>query len=184
MNKAVFLDRDGVIIEEEHYLCEPEKIRLIPGAEDAIKRLRNAGYMIVIITNQAGIARGYYEEADAIKVNDHIKKLLADAGVKIDGIYMCPHHPDHSGECDCRKPAPGMLLQAAQDLAIDCSASYMIGDKMSDLGAAFAAGCAGAVLVLTGHGKEHETEASESGQKITASIVEAVDYLLTLSTID
>ena len=178
MNKAVFLDRDGVIIEEEHYLSDPEKIKLISGAAAAIKRLCDAGFMIVVTTNQAGIARGYYEEADAIRVNERIRELLAADGVRIDGIYLCPHHPDHSGECDCRKPAPGMLLQAAKDLDIDCSISYMIGDKMSDIGAAEAAGCAGSVLVMTGHGKEYEAAARKTGQITALSIVEAVDHIL------
>tara|TARA_B100000609_G_C17152088_1_gene401459 strand:+ start:96 stop:638 length:543 start_codon:yes stop_codon:yes gene_type:complete len=178
MNKAVFLDRDGVIIEEEHYLSDPDKIRLIPGAPEAIKRLRDAGYLTVMTTNQAGVARGYYEEADAIRVNERLKTLLEDAGAGLDGIYLCPHHPDHSGDCYCRKPAPGMLLQAGKDLDIDFSASYMIGDKMSDIGAADAAGCADAFLVLTGHGKEHEARARQADKKITASIVEAVDYIL------
>ena len=178
MNKAVFLDRDGVIIEEEHYLSDPDKIRLVPGASEAIKRLRDAGYLTVMTTNQAGVARGYYEEADAVRVNERLKSLLEDAGAGLDGIYLCPHHPDHSGECDCRKPAPGMLLQASRDLDIDFSASYMIGDKLSDIGAAKAAGCAGSVLVLTGHGKEFEAKAAAAGQKITASIIEAVDFIL------
>lgn len=178
MNKAVFLDRDGVIIEEEHYLSDPDKIRLIPGAVEAIKRLRDAGYLAVVTTNQAGVARGYYEEADAVKVNERLKLMLESAGAGLDGIYMCPHHPDHSGDCYCRKPAPGMLLQAIKDLNIDCADSYMIGDKMSDIGAADAAGCADAFLVLTGHGQEHEARAIQANKKITASIVEAVDYIL------
>ncbi|HEX4129393.1 MAG TPA: HAD family hydrolase [Pirellulales bacterium] len=160
MNKrpAVFLDRDGVLIEDLGYLGDPEGVALIPGAAEAVAELRSAGFVTVVVTNQSGVARGLYTEADVDRVHRRIDELLAPAGARIDRYYHCPHHPEatvaqYRTECACRKPAAGMLLRAAEELGIVLDRSYLIGDKCSDLEAAIAAGCR-PLLVETGYGKE------------------------------
>lgn len=153
---AVFLDRDGTLIEEVHYLARPEQVRLIPGAAEAVRRLNHLGVLVVVVTNQAGVARGYFPESRVAEVHAHLAMLLAEQGARVDAFYFCPHHPTEGAgayrvACDCRKPRPGMLLAAARDLDIDLSRSWMIGDKPCDAEAGRAAGCR-SVLVRTGHG--------------------------------
>lgn len=162
--EAVFLDRDGTIIEEVHYLSSPEQVRLIPGAADAVRRFNNAGVLVVVVTNQAGVARGYFPESRVSEVHAHLSALLAERGAHIDAYYHCPHHPTEGvGEyrvaCDCRKPKPGLLLTAARELDIDLSRSWMIGDKPCDAEAGAAAGCR-TMLVRTGHGRELPADAN------------------------
>lgn len=154
--KAVFLDRDGTINVEVEYLSRVEEFQFIPGAPLALKRLKDAGFLLVVVTNQSGIARGYYDEADLERVHRHMHEELESFGVEIDACYFCPHHPSHGvgqyrQECSCRKPLPGMLLSAARELDIDLAASYMVGDKLADVEAGLKAGCA-PLLVLTGYG--------------------------------
>ena len=161
MDKAFFLDRDGVLIEEEHYISDPAKVRLCAGVPESLRRMRSAGYKVIIISNQAGIAYGMYGMDDVKKVENKIRELLAPA--KIDAFYYCPHHPEHSGECLCRKPNPGMLLKAAEDLNIDIKSSLMIGDRMSDVNAGRNAGCRKSYLVRTGYGKETLNREPEPG---------------------
>jgi D-glycero-D-manno-heptose 1,7-bisphosphate phosphatase len=156
--RAVFLDRDGTINVEKDYLHRPEEFEFIPGAPEAIAMLKDAGYLVVVVTNQSGVARGYYGEADVERIHHHMDELLAAYGTSVDGYYFCPHHPEkglgaYLTDCDCRKPLPGMLLMAAAELAIDLAASWMIGDKLADMEAGRGAGCATA-LVLTGYGVE------------------------------
>lgn len=156
---AVFLDRDGTIIEEVNYLRDLGEVRIIPAAIDGLHILQEH-FPLVIITNQAGIARGYLDENQLHKIHDHLIELLAREGICLAGIYYCPHHPSighppYLGECQCRKPRPGMLLEAAVDLGLDLSTSYTIGDKLSDIAAGSKAGTH-TILVRTGHGKEHE----------------------------
>lgn len=160
LKKAVFLDRDGTINEEREYLSRIEDFSLIKGAAEAISLLGNAGYLIVVVTNQSGIGRGYYSEEDLEIINHHMRSELEKWGAKVDASYFCPHHPSHGlgkykAECDCRKPLPGMLLQAAADLGIDFASSWMVGDKKTDIDAGIAAGCR-SILVKTGYG-ESET---------------------------
>jgi D-glycero-D-manno-heptose 1,7-bisphosphate phosphatase len=148
---AVFLDRDGTVIEEVGHLGEPERVVILPGIPQALRKLSGAGFALVLVTNQAGVARGMFTEEDVAAVNGRTADLLEAEGVSLDGIYHCPHHPDFTGPCDCRKPEPGMLLSAARDLDLDLSGSWMVGDHPSDAGAARAAG-ARPIIVRTGHG--------------------------------
>jgi D-glycero-D-manno-heptose 1,7-bisphosphate phosphatase len=160
--EAVFLDRDGTLIEEVNYLSSPEQVRLIPGAADAVRRLNDACVLVVVVTNQAGVARGYFPESRVGEVHARLAALLAEHGAHIDAFYHCPHHPTagvgaYRVACDCRKPKPGLLLTAARELDIDLSRSWMIGDKLCDAAAGEAAGCR-SILVRTGHGRELPTE--------------------------
>lgn len=156
--EAVFLDRDGTLIEEVNYLSAPEQVRLISGAAEAVRRVNEAGVLVVVVTNQAGVARGYFPEGRVAEVHAHLSALLAEGGAKIDAYYHCPHHPTegvgpYRVACACRKPEPGLLLTAARELGIDLSRSWMIGDKLCDARAGEAAGCR-TVLVRTGHGRD------------------------------
>jgi len=153
---AVFLDRDGVVIEDSHYLGNPDRVRLLPGAAGAIASLNRAGWPVVIVSNQSGVARGMFSEADVDAVHAHLAELLRGYGATIDAYHFCPHHPEGEVaafkiECGCRKPRPGMLVRAATELSLNLAASWMIGDRVSDLEAGSAAGCR-TVLVRTGHG--------------------------------
>jgi D-glycero-D-manno-heptose 1,7-bisphosphate phosphatase len=153
---AVFIDRDGTLTEEVGYVNHPSRLRLLPRSAAAIRRLNEADIAAVVVTNQAGIARGYFSEEVMHAVHEQLVEQLKDAGAHLDGLYVCPHHPTEGvppfrAECDCRKPRPGLLLRAAQDLDLDLSGSSMVGDKASDLLVAQAVG-ARAVLVLTGYG--------------------------------
>jgi len=150
--RAVFLDRDGTVIEERNYLADPDQVVLIGGAVDALRRLHQAGWKLVIVTNQSGIARGMYTEADFRAVQDRMEQLLAAEGVVLDGVYHCPHHPDFTGPCACRKPGPGMYQQAARELGLDPSASVYVGDRRSDVQPAEMFAGRG-FLVLTGYGE-------------------------------
>jgi D-glycero-D-manno-heptose 1,7-bisphosphate phosphatase len=154
--RAVFLDRDGTINEERDYLWRVEDFVFIPGAPEAIRLLREAGFLVVVVTNQSGIGRGYYDEAALERLHAHMAAELAKAGAGVDAAYFCPHHPRHGQgeygrECACRKPLPGMLLSAASDLGIDLAGSWVVGDKLSDIEAGQAAGCR-SLLVRTGYG--------------------------------
>ena len=157
MNRAVFLDRDGTMIEERGYLDRLELIAPFPYTADAIRRLRSAGYLVVVVTNQAGVARGLFDEAFVRDAHRHLDGLLAAGGAVPDAYYYCPHHPDGVVEgyrtmCRCRKPAPGMIERAAADLGIDVSRSFVVGDKWLDVGLANQAGARG-ILVRTGYGE-------------------------------
>ncbi len=152
-NKACFLDRDGVVNVEVDYLHEPEKTVLEAKIIEAVQLAHQNGFLVVVVTNQAGVARGKYPEEDIHKVHEKIQSLLAEHGEKIDAFYYCPHHPEHTGACECRKPAPGMLLAAAKDLNIDLSRSMMVGDRLSDVNAGVNARCRKSYLVRTGYGK-------------------------------
>ncbi len=178
MRQACFFDRDGVIIEEADYISDPSLVRLCPFAADAIRAMHDAGRLVIVVSNQSGIARGYFTEADLRAVEARMNELLAEAGVKIDAAYYCFHHkkgivPEYAIDCDCRKPKPGMLLRAAKDLDIDLANSFMIGDKESDLEAGLNAGCRGVALVRTGHGVHQNIEkipqAVDVGDVLTAA---------------
>lgn len=154
--RAVFLDRDGTINEEVNYLHRIEDFSFVPGAPEAIRRLKEAGFLVIVVTNQSGVARGYFPMEAVEALHRHIQAELAAAGTSIDAFYVCPHHPtagagDYRTDCDCRKGNPGMLLRAARDHDIDLGRSYMIGDKSADLEAGERAGCR-SLLVLTGYG--------------------------------
>ncbi len=154
--RAVFIDRDGTLTEEVGYVNHPRRLRLLPRSADAVRRLNRAGVPVVVVTNQAGVARGYFSEDVLRAVNRELEAQLKAAGAHLDGLYVCPHHPTEGtppwrAECECRKPKPGMLLRAADDLGLDLARSVMVGDKASDLEVAPRAGMQ-SVLVLTGYG--------------------------------
>ena len=157
MNRAVFLDRDGTINEEivhpepdQFAPRHPDEFKLVSGVGGAIKLLNEAGFKVVVVTNQAGVARGYFTKEILIKIHHKMEKELSKKEAFLDAVYYCPHHPDVG--CYCRKPNPGMLKQAAHDLDIDLKESYIIGDKMTDLVPGIKMGCK-TILVLTGRGK-------------------------------
>ena len=153
---AVFLDRDGTLTEEVGYVNHPRRLRLLPRSARAIRRLNEAGVAAIVVTNQAGVARGYFSEEVLQAVNAALVAQLKDEGAHLDAIYVCPHHPTEGEppyrlDCDCRKPKPGLLHRAAADHGLDLTRSTLVGDRPSDLVAARAVGAA-AVLVLTGYG--------------------------------
>ena len=184
MNKTFFLDRDGVIIEDENYLSDPAKARLCPGCAEAIRQIADAGYQIIVTSNQSGIARGYFSWKEVKAVEARIEELLVKEGApKPNAWYYCPHHPkgvipEYTQECDCRKPKPGLLLQAGREHNVDFQHSCMIGDKLSDIEAAYAAGCRSAALVLTGHGGEQKLESLDHPCLTAGTILDAVRKLL------
>jgi histidinol-phosphate phosphatase family protein len=150
---AVFLDRDGTVIFDKNYLKEPGQVKLYAKAAVSVNKLRKAGFKIIVVTNQSGIARGMFTESDLAKVNKKFLSLLKEGGAKIDGLYYCPHI-DENG-CSCRKPLPGMVLRAAKEHDIDVEKSYTVGDSIRDYLLGFNAGAKG-VMVLTGHGKSQK----------------------------
>jgi len=146
--RAVFLDRDGTIIEDTSYVDDPAKVRLLPGVAEAIRRLADANYLVVVVSNQSGVARGLFDEAMLSAVHQRVEELLADHGATLDGAYYCPYldGPEATVEAyrrdsDLRKPKPGMLLQAAEELGIDLEQSWMVGDSSGDIEAGQRAGC-------------------------------------------
>jgi D-glycero-D-manno-heptose 1,7-bisphosphate phosphatase len=173
--RAIFLDRDGTINVEREFLHRPAEFEFIPGAPQAIRLLNDAGFLVIVVTNQSGVARGYYDESAIIRLHRHLDAELARFGAAIDGYYFCPHHPEystgsHGKSCACRKPQAGMLLKAANDFPLDLASSYLIGDKLADVEAGLNAGCR-PILVRTGYG------AAESA-KLPADIA-VYDDLLT-----
>jgi histidinol-phosphate phosphatase family protein len=145
LRRAVFLDRDGTLVEEVPCLHDPAEVALLPGVAGALATLGAAGYALVVAANQAGVARGYYDEAAVARVHRRRRALLAAGGARLDAVLYCPHHPDgtvagYARACRCRKPAPGMLRAAAGRLGLDLEASYLIGNHPSDVAAALAAG--------------------------------------------
>jgi D-glycero-D-manno-heptose 1,7-bisphosphate phosphatase len=142
---TVFLDKDGTLIDDLPYNVDPERIRLAPGAAQAIRLLAQAGHRFVIVTNQSGVARGYFGVDDLARVHDHLVGVVAEHGGCLDGFYFCPHLPDGINEfavdCACRKPAPGLIHRAASDLDIDVAGSWFVGDTWMDVAAGRAAGC-------------------------------------------
>ena len=174
LQPGLLLDRDGVINEEREYLHDPKDLVVIAGVAQAIAAINRRRIPVAVVTNQAGIGRGMYGLDAYHAVNRAIECILAKAGAHIDAWYFCPHVPD--AECSCRKPRPGMLLAAAKDLALDLGRSVLVGDKVSDLAAAHAAGCR-TVLVRTGYGREVEAELGATNRLQLADLVS--DSLLT-----
>ena len=151
MNRAIFFDRDGVLNEEVGYLWEIEKFKWIDGAREAIKFCNERGLLAIVVTNQSGIARGLYTSREVDALHNFMQKSLAEFGAHIDGFYYCPHHPDFSGECDCRKPKPGLILRACEDFKINPAQSILFGDSARDLEAAQAAGLRAGILFTGGN---------------------------------
>jgi D-glycero-D-manno-heptose 1,7-bisphosphate phosphatase len=181
------MDRDGTLCEEVGYVNHPTRCRLLPRSTEAVRRVNRAGLRAVVVTNQAGVARGYFREEMIHEVHARLKRLLEEDGALLDGIYYCPHHPDvgpppYRQDCICRKPRPGLFQRASADLGIDLRSSYMIGDSAKDIEAASRAGLPG-VLVLTGYGRgewEHRREAFKAWPvHVSEDLLEAVDWILT-----
>jgi D,D-heptose 1,7-bisphosphate phosphatase len=188
-NTAIFLDRDGTINEEVGYLDSLDKLRIIPASFEAIRLINLSGMKTVVITNQAGIAKGLFDEDFVQKTHNHLLEALRQKGATIDAFYYCPHHPTDGAPpyqqiCECRKPAPGLLFQAACDMDIDLTASYMIGDRYRDMEAAHRAGVKGVLVktgygtdVLTNTGPDQETPDSKP-EFIAEDILQAVRWIL------
>ena len=184
MRRAVFLDRDGTMIEERGYLGRLDLISPFPYTAATIARLRGAGYLVIVVTNQAGIARGYFSESFVQEAHRHLDGLLAAAGAAPDAYYYCPHHPEgivdgYRDVCGCRKPAPGLVEQAARDWDIDVPRSFVVGDKWLDVGLANQSGARG-ILVRTGYGQD-TAESPPPGvraERVVTTLREAADYIL------
>jgi len=179
LRKAVFLDRDNTIIEDRAYSADPASIVPLAGAIEAMRRLQDAGYLLVIITNQSGVARGYFEEEALRAFNAQLIERLRGEGVTVAGLYYCPHYANgkvarYAIPCDCRKPAPGMLIQAAEEHGIALAQSWMIGDKADDVGAGKAGGCR-TIRVLTGKAPAADDEEPDF---TAASLADAADLVL------
>ncbi len=184
---GVFLDRDGTIIEDVNYLSSLEEIRWLDGAKKAIRSLKDAGYSVVVVTNQSGVARGLFGENFVHKVHQRLNQDLTLANTHIDAFYYCPHHPEIGPEgyrkiCSCRKPQPGLILRAAQEQGIDLERSYLIGDNVVDIRAALNVGVR-PILVLTGKGLRARDELAQEAElsqqlKIAPSILHAVQWIL------
>jgi D-glycero-D-manno-heptose 1,7-bisphosphate phosphatase len=173
---AIFLDRDGTLNLEKNYLHHIADWEWIAGARESIRALREAGYCILVVSNQSGIARGMFTAAEVDALHRFVNTELAASGTQIDGFYYCPHHPEFSGDCSCRKPKPGMLLTAAAEHRIDLSHSWMIGDKRIDVEAALAAGVR-PLMVRTGHGAE-EVKKLASTEFVVSDIQAACHRIL------
>jgi histidinol-phosphate phosphatase family protein len=171
---AVFLDRDGVLNRDsEDFIKTPDELELLPGVPEAVARLNEAGYLLVVITNQSGIGRGLFEESALEGLHG---KLRAELGVELTGIYYCPHAPEAG--CDCRKPSPGMLHRAAAEHGIDLTTSYVVGDRPSDIACGLTAGCK-TVLVLTGKTVDYDFNSFRPAPDyIAADLTEAVNWIL------
>lgn len=186
LKPAVFIDRDGTLIKDKHYLADPEGISFLPGSLEAVRKLKEAGYLVVVVSNQSGVARGFYPVGIVEEVNDRLCALMHEAGCEPDDIRYCPHYLDgevaeYSIDCNCRKPKPGMLEEAAATLGIDIKRSYMIGDKQSDILCGRAAGVQ-PVLVRSGKGAEAEKQLPDHPfmrpDFICDTLAEAVDFVL------
>lgn len=174
---AVFLDRDGTIIRDEHYLADPDRVALIEDAPAAIARFRAGGYAIIVVTNQSGLARGRITPQQYAAVTRRVDSLLATAGAPLDATYVCPHHPDVGGACDCRKPAPGLFTRAASDHAIDLGRSVLIGDRWRDIAAAASLGARG-VLVVGPDTPAADVERARDQANVAQSLTAAADRIL------
>jgi D-glycero-D-manno-heptose 1,7-bisphosphate phosphatase len=182
--RAVFLDRDGTLIEEVGYLQRVEQVALYPWSIDAVRLLNRAGFRVVVATNQSGVARGYFTEAVVNDVHRHIAALLAEGGAHIDAYYYCPHHPEGSVEpytrrCECRKPGRGLVDRAAREFAIDPAQSFVIGDRWQDIRLARAVGARG-VLVRTGYGEAEEAQAAPEivPDAVADNLIDAIGWIL------
>ncbi len=180
---AVFLDRDGTINEQVGYVNHVDRLWLLPGVASAIRQLNEYPIPVIVVTNQAGASRGYFPEELVAKVNAKMEKLLAQENAHIDGLYYCPHLkggkiPHLDVDCDCRKPKPGMILQAAKEHDIDLKRSYVVGDRMGDVSFGQSVGAKG-ILVLTGYGKgERDFIKGTTPDHIAKDLTKAVEWIM------
>ena len=177
--RAVFLDRDGTVTEEVGYLNHLSRFRLLPGAGEAIRRLNQASVPVVVVTNQSGVARGYFPEQLVRDVHERLKTELLKAGARLDGVYYCPHVS--ADKCECRKPKTGMLEQAARELGLELKGSFVVGDRHSDVELAYCAG-ARSILVRTGFGEGelawHAKNWPRQPERVVVDLTEAVNWIL------
>jgi len=183
---AIFLDRDGTLSHEVGYVNHPSRFRLYPWSVDAVRAINRAGWLAVLVTNQAGVARGYFPETVVRQVMGKLQDAMAGGGARFDAVYVCMHHPTlgeppYREDCDCRKPRPGMLRRAESELGADLSRSWVVGDRRSDLQLAWSVGARGA-LVKTGYGRgelEHLAPGWDRGPDlVAANTLEAVEQIL------
>ena len=183
MNRAVFLDRDGVITREPpHYAHKVDDLEFIAGSPEAIRLLNKNNFVVIIVSNQSGIARGYYQEEDAITFNQAIEKNLGEIGAYIDAIYYCPHHPEakidkYRIDCECRKPKNGMFKMADKNMNINLKQSFIVGDRWSDIEAGRSVGCK-TILVRTGHGVQSLECDANTCDYVANDLYDAVEHIL------
>jgi D-glycero-D-manno-heptose 1,7-bisphosphate phosphatase len=175
--RFAILDRDGTVIVDRHYLADPAGVELLPNALSGLQRLSSLGLGLAIVSNQSGLARGYFDRAAVDAVNTRMKELLAAGGVQLDGIYYCPHID--ADDCTCRKPRPGMMLQAVAELDFDPAQAFVLGDKACDvdLGRAFGAT---SFMVRTGYGAQARAEDADRASYVVADLAEAADVIARL----
>ena len=182
-HRAVFLDKDGTLVEDVPYNVDPAHIRLAPGAGAGLRRLHAAGFRLIVISNQSGVARGYFPESALAAMTECLRSLLAAEDVPLTGVYYCPHHPagviaGYAVECDCRKPAPGMMHRAAAEHGLDLSGSWFVGDILDDVEAGRRAGCR-TVLIDNGNETEWVLGDGRLPHHLAADLEEAADIIVT-----
>jgi len=182
--RAIFIDRDGTLNEEVGYICDPAQFRLFDFAAEAVRMTNEAGWLAIVVTNQAGIARGLFTEDFLAQIHQKMAEELSQAGARLDAIYYCPHHPEigqppYRQACDCRKPRPGLLKRAAEEFELDLSKCVGVGDRYRDIGAAQAVGARG-VLVLTGYGQAEfeEQQGQIVADHVAVNLLEAVQWAI------
>lgn len=192
MNRAVFIDRDGTLSDEVGYINHPSRFRLLPYAADAIKHLNENGWLAIVTTNQAGVARGYFSEDMIATVHEAMTKDLERDGARLDAIYYCAHHPSvgeppYRFDCDCRKPKPGLISRAARDFEIDLNGSWMVGDRYSDVELARNAAVKSA-FVLSGYGRgewEHQRATwTQQPDLVAENLLEAVRLIVSRESVE
>jgi D-glycero-D-manno-heptose 1,7-bisphosphate phosphatase len=181
-NRAVFLDRDGTINVEKGFVHREEDLEFVDGAAEALGCLNRAGYLVVVITNQSGVARGLYGEDDVHRLHRYMNAELGRRGAHVDRFYFCPHHPEapdpaYRKDCECRKPNPGMVLRAMEELAIDRSPSYLIGDRLRDICAGKRAGVT-SILIREREEQVDDTGCGERPDLVVTSLLKAVEFIL------
>jgi D-glycero-D-manno-heptose 1,7-bisphosphate phosphatase len=180
---AVFLDRDGTIVRDNHYMGRPEQLELLPGAAGAIARLNRAGWPVIVVTNQSGIARGYFTTADYDRVRAKLDELLAAHSARVDASYMCPHHPEISGPCECRKPGTLLYRQASKEHGLDPAASWYIGDRLRDVLPAAELGGSGRGMLIPNEGTSaDDIQRARADFGVAATLDEAVSRVLESAT--
>jgi D-glycero-D-manno-heptose 1,7-bisphosphate phosphatase len=182
VKRGVFLDRDGTLIEEAGYLDRLDRIRLFPYTIDAVRLLNRAGLAVCVVSNQSGVARGFFDEAFVNETHAHLSSTFSHGGATVDAFYYCPHHPEgkvgeYGRACDCRKPRPGLLERAAREHGIDLKRSFVVGDRSNDVDSGRAVG-ARSLLVRTGYGKEHEAAAGTRATVVVDNLIGAVAWIL------
>ena len=191
-SKAIFIDRDGTLNEDVGYISDPKEFRLFDFAPEAVRLINNSGFLVIVLTNQSGIARGFLTEEILGRLHGKMESELAHRGARIDRIYFCPHHPEigeppYKVDCDCRKPKSGLILQAATEMDVNLKKSYVVGDRYRDMEMGQAVGATG-VLVLTGFGREEAltppANRLQQPEHVAENLVEAVRWILNRENID